>query len=439
MRLARLARVLAIAASAASAASCRQLLGLDSPSHTGDGGAVDAPLDAPICPTVSTACLDENTLLTCTAPVVGTLTACAWGCDPSGPTVASAHCYQVVPAGGGVVPGDVAPDSMTADVTLTGTVTLDSDTGTIGTLGSTTGFTYNVSGNVAVFRFASLTVEGSLVAIGSHPIALVANGDITIAGAIDATGGCIGRVGGPGGFSGGDRQQAAGGSGGGGFGQMNGGGGGGGYGGSGGSGSNQNAMPAGAGGDVFGDATIMVLSGGGGGGGGQGSGGGGGGGVQLVSNGTITIEASGGINAGGCGGQGNGQPSGGGGGAGGTILLEAPAVTILGALAVNGGGGGGGGPHSASGSAATLDRNPAMGGIAGDAQGGSGGNGAAAAIATGAPGTASNYGGGGGGGIGRIRLNTRRNAGVTVESSAVMSPALDDAASTATQGSAVVQ
>ncbi|HEY1557196.1 MAG TPA: hypothetical protein VGF94_20310 [Kofleriaceae bacterium] len=439
MKLARLARVLAIAASAVSAASCRQLLGLDSPSGGGGdagGSAIDAPLDAPVCPSAAVSCLDANTLLTCTMPgVVGTLTACAWGCDPID---GAAKCYAVVPAGGGVLPGDVMPDSMLGDVTITGTVTLDADAGTISTGGgSVAGFTYQLNGNVAVFRLASLTIEGTLVANGSHPVALVANGDITIEGFVDGRGGCVGLAGGPGGGSGGNRTETGGGSGGGQFGQMNDGGGGGGHGGSGGSGGSHDSQMA-AGGSSFGDEVISTLAGGGGGGGGQGSGGGGGGGIQLVSNGTITIAAGGGINVGGCGGQNNGSPSGGGGGAGGTILLEAPAITIVGALAANGGGGGGGGPSGMSGSAGSLDRTPAAGGLAG-ASGGRGGMGAAGATRDGAVGFDANYSGGGGGAIGRIRINSRRGTGATIESGAVMSPAFSDPATTATQGSAVVQ
>jgi hypothetical protein len=435
VKLTRIARILAVAA---SAASCRQLLGLDSPSHgIGDANAptIDVAIDAPTCTGASTSCFDQDTLLTCTTPgVVGTLTPCAWGCDS---TNVVAACYEVAPAGGGVLASDVAPDQTLSPVTLSGGAIINSTLGTISLGGAAvTGYTQQLRNNVSVFRVASLTVKGSVLTTGQYPIALVANGDITIEGTIDGTGGCDLLQGGPGGGQGGNRNEDGGGSGGGQRGQMNDGGGGGGYGGDGGSGSGQGGT-VGVGGSAFGEATISMLTGGGGGGAGQGSGGGGGGGIQLVSNGTITIEAAGAINAGGCGGASTGDPSGGGGGAGGTILLEAPTVTIDGALAVNGGGGAGGGPNSTSGSDATLDRTPATGGLGG-AQGGSGGDGAAGATTDGATGNVKTYGGGGGGAVGRIRVNTRRGTGVTVDPSSVMSPAFSDT-TTATQGSAAVQ
>ena len=75
-----------------------------------------------------------------------------------------------------------------------------------------------------------------------------------------------------------------------------------------------------------------------------GPGGGGGGALQISAAGTITVSATGRINAGGGGGGQTITGGGAGGGAGGAILLESPSVTVAtGAiLAANGGGGGGG-------------------------------------------------------------------------------------------------
>jgi hypothetical protein len=75
-----------------------------------------------------------------------------------------------------------------------------------------------------------------------------------------------------------------------------------------------------------------------------GPGGGGGGALQISAAGTITVSATGRIDAGGGGGGQTITGGGAGGGAGGAILLESPAVTVAtGAiLAANGGGGGGG-------------------------------------------------------------------------------------------------
>ncbi|HTR52479.1 MAG TPA: hypothetical protein VMJ10_17315 [Kofleriaceae bacterium] len=431
MNLARGARIAAIVV---GVASCRQLLGLDTPT-VGGASAGDAMIDTPTtCEGSGTSCLDASTLLTCTTPgMAGTLTPCAWGCNQGAPAAA---CFELVPAGGGALPSDVLTDTTLADVTLGNGTTINTTFGSI--TGVTSGFTYVMRGNVAVFRFGKLTVNGTIRVIGNYPAAFVADGDITIAGTMDA--GCAIGIPGAGGFFGGMQGVDGSGSGGGMRGAGDDGAGGGGYGGTGGIGGASSANVA-SGGMAFGDPTITTLLGGGGGGGAMITGGGAGGGaIQLASNGTIAIAAGGGIGAGGCGAPGkhNGGAGGGGGGAGGTILLEAPTVSILGALAVNGGGGASGGMLEDSGSDGTLDRNQALGG-AGGGTGGAGGAGAAGAIANGSGGATAQLSGGGGGGIGRIRINTRGGSGLTIDTDAVMSPTLDDPQSTATSGSATVQ
>ncbi|MBA3392379.1 MAG: hypothetical protein H0T89_07030, partial [Deltaproteobacteria bacterium] len=315
---------------------------------------VDALPDASACATASTECLDGDTLRTCVAAGdAATDRICAWGCR----TTPFARCAEIVPAGGGVMPTDVAPSTELGVLVFEPGTTIDGDNGRIGTaaeadkyrasgpVGVMNGIDYQVRGNIAVFRFTKLRIAGALTLIGSRSIALVADGEILVEGVVDARGSCVGSNAGPGGFAGGFKQGGKGSGSGGGSGAIgaNEGGGGGGYGGTGGSGGNGVFA---AGGGPYGDATITLLFGGAGGGGGSGgtnsgSGGGGGGAVQLVSNARILI--SGGINAGGCGGQTgvNGNDGGGGGGAGGTILVEGKVVEISGTLAVNGGGGGG--------------------------------------------------------------------------------------------------
>jgi len=429
------------------AAGCRQLFGLEPPSR---GVVVDAPSsdtadayvpDAGPCLAASTECLSD-VLRTCSAPGATPVdTTCSWGCIGG---TSSSYCGRLQPVGGGVTSDDLNPSSMLAGVTLSGPLIVDGDTGAIGTTslptsirpsgaGIQNGIGYAVHGNVAVFRFASLTIAGGAIVApaGAHAVALVADGAIDVAGTITTQASCVNGGGllgaGQGGAAGADAVGS--GAGRGGTGSV--GGGGGGHGGQGGVGG-QGAVNSN--GPTFGDAQITVLLGGGGGGGGGGAAGGNGGGaVQLASNTRITI--AGGMNAGGCGGHstGGGGNGAGGGGAGGAILLEAPAITISGALAVNGGGGGAAG-GSGTGANGTLDRTAA----AGDSGLPNGGDGAAGAITNGANGgVAVGRGGGGGGGIGRIRLDTRSGA-ASITNGAVLSPAPSDN-TTCTQGVANIQ
>jgi hypothetical protein len=378
-------------------------------------------------------------------------TTCSWGCG-------SAHCLQIVPAGGAVTPGDVGLGSdALMDISLGSGTVIDSDNGSIvqgpmtvrgGGAGVKAGIDYEQRGsNAAVFRVKSLAITGVTYLRGHRAIAIVADGAVDVGAVIDARGGCMGTDAGPGGFAGGGKGSNGLGAGGGaGSDGQSQGGGGGGYGGRGGDGGNGPDMtnPI-AGGAPQGDRAITLLVGGAGGGGGgdgggpqTGPGGGGGGAIQIVSNAQITIASGGGINAGGCGGRsgGGGNDGGGGGGAGGTILLEAPTIHVVGGLAVNGGGGGGGAAgNQMSGANGTLSRNPAPGAI-GMTIGGIGG--AANMLDGTAGGTTGGKGGGGGGAVGRIRLDTRSGT-ATIDPAALLSPALDDQPTTCTQSTATLQ
>ncbi len=404
----------------------------------GCGG--DAPLssDAPsisdsgACLGVSATC-EGDVFTTCVAagetPVQET---CGWGCETAG-------CNRVTPTGGGAVRADLFPLSLGAFAELSLSGTLDGSTGrSNGVDASAMNIDYKLVNGIAVFRFKLLAI-GGLKLQGAVPIQLLSDGPITVDGTLDATGSCgIGspELAGAGGGNGGLTSGTTGALIGGGIGGP-GGGGGGGWGGVGG------ATGAGAlGGISTDDPTVITLRGGAGGGAGVGSttfqGGGGGGAIQLISNTSITIAVAGNINAGGCGGRKGtaADDEGGGGGAGGTIVLEAPVVTLASGrvIAVNGGGGGGGGAGATDGGAGQLSRNAAVGGNAGTT-GGTGGAGAAGAIIDGIAGGAGALAGGGGGASGRIRINTR---GGTAVIEGVMSPAFDDPATTATQGTATL-
>ncbi|MDB4956548.1 MAG: hypothetical protein JWO36_4117 [Myxococcales bacterium] len=390
-------------------------------------------VDAP-----STSCSpDGTTLLTCS--VVGMMavpTTCTWGCLQTG----AAHCGKLVPsgsaAGSGVLPSDVSGSGVmdimmgsSSVITINGMDGgISSGVRTTGT-GVRNGIEFQIRGSIAMFRFNSLHITGPIKLTGSHPIALVADQNITIDDQIDARGTCgdnAGQSPGPGGFAGANKNNSAGGSGGGSGATTNQfGGGGGGHAGKGGNGSHGPL-----GGAAF-DPTFAILIGGGGGGGGGGNGGAGGGGggaIQLVSNATIAIGSNGVINAGGCGGlggNGGNNDGGGGGGAGGAILLEALMVQIYGVLAGNGGGGGEQSAPSENGSAGRPDSTPAIGIN-------NAGNGGAGTTIDGVSAGTDN--GGGGGAVGYIRVNTKSGSATIT---GTLSPSL--ATTAATQGSAAVQ
>jgi hypothetical protein len=141
----------------------------------------------------------------------------------------------------------------------------------------------------------------------------------------------------------------------------------------------------------------------------RGRGAAGGGAIYLVAGNTITIAATGIVNASGAGAVGGGhQSGGGGGGSGGMIVLYAPAIDAQGKILANGGGGasGGDGSNGVSGSDEVVsDPLTAPGG--GNGGGGDGGDGwtQGSSAGDGQNGTSNKGGGGGGGGGGYIRSN----------------------------------
>lgn len=429
-------------------AGCRQIFGLESPTIDPVDAfvSIDAP-DAGECTSVSATCVDTETLRTCVAAGTSSVdTTCPWGCS-----AADARCKSLLPRGSVIAADDLMAVTGLADIKIAGTTTIDTDTGSITGLrtsssGLSGGIYFDLRTTGGVFIMQSLTVDASVVisVVGARPLVIVALDGSTIGGTIDLRGPCTTNVPGPGGFSGGaaSASPVGAGAGEGGGANIGRGGGGGGHGSTGGTAGNGAAGMAPQGGVAFGDATITTLVGGGGGGGGGdaavgGVGGGGGGAIQIVANGPIVIEQTAVINAGGCGGKvapGNG--SGGGGGAGGTILLEGTSVVIGGILAVNGGGGSAGDDQGNPGTNALASRQAAAGGTG--AQGNGGAGGAGTSLGGGAATTAGNNAGGGGGAVGRIRVNTRTGS-ATTEAGFVMSPAFTDLLSTASQGVANVQ
>jgi hypothetical protein len=288
------------------------------------------------------------------------------------------------------------------------------------------------SGGPAICLIAGRTIDvasGATVrAIGPSPLVLVAAETLTISGTLDVSSRLVDTLGGTPVFGAGARTAAecaalgVDGAAANGPNDGGGGGAGGSFGAAGAQGGN------GAGGNTHGTphpvgAPTTVVGGcpgghggdGVGGGGGQ-VGGGGGGAVYLIAGGSIAIAAAGKLNASGAGGDrgtdgidtGGG---GGGGGAGGLIGLDAPHITLGGAVFANGGGGGGGNgndfdQNGMRGADPTAPAEPAKGGAGGIA-GGAGGDGAfGTTLAKPGGGGSQNFcaGGGGGGGTGVIRV-----------------------------------
>jgi hypothetical protein len=390
--------------------------------------AIDAPIDADLdcnCAGSDLVCPDQTT-------------ACPAGCTlDSGP-----RCVEVVPSNG--VVGDF-PATPVA-ITITGIATFDTDTGFVNGVISRpigTGVKNNIGfdkltfmgANLGVFSVSALAVTstGTIRFIGARAAVFIVQGDATISGTIDGTGGCHGTskaCAGPGGGTGGTFATAATGCGPGGAGKMDaatgadtgGGGGGGGIAGAAGGIETASAtnFPGGTAGAACITSMLQPLVGGsGGGGGGPGgsatptSGGGGGGALQLTAFDRINVDGV--ITMGGAGGDtgptdATNGGAGGGGGAGGAILLEAPSVTVTGTLAANGGGGGGASDHlvaGAAGTTATANAIAAPGGAAANAGTGDGGAGGALnklAVKGGASTDVNS--GAGGGGVGRIFVRT---------------------------------
>ena len=404
----------------------------------------DGPLpDAGPCQAIDTTECVGDELRTCN--VLGaqpSIKQCGWGCSNTG----SPRCVEITPTGGAATSSDALPSTLVAqtDVVIPADSVINTTDGTIDSIAagfSATPTTPNATTPAAmVFRFKSLTIAGPLKVEGTRALVLIADGPITVDGEIDTiscnVGGASVQLAGPGGGNGANDENTGFGLGGGGRAAANSGGaGGGGHGAVGGVGGDP--ATGGVAGPAYGDAVVSKLVGGSGGGGGRGGGGGLGGGggaaIQLISNTGITIV--GGINAGGCGGGGGGgggSDGGGGGGSGGVIVLEAPSITITGALAVNGGGGGGsdsGGP----GGNGTLTRVAAAGGSSGSS-GADGGPGGAGASFVGQPGEDANLSSGGGGAVGRMRFNVRALPRLMIDAPDSLSPKLEDPASTTTTG-----
>jgi hypothetical protein len=283
--------------------------------------------------------------------------------------------------------------------------------------------------SLCVIVGTSVTVSGSLVAIGPRPLVLVATDTVTVIGSgtldVSSVGGTGARRGAGGNASecfpssnGANDSGGAGGGGGGGFGTT---------GGQGGSGdlddSNQPVGPAfgGAGGEP--QSSPIVLHGGcSGGAGGSantdprnrgGPGGDGGGVVYLIAGNRIAIDgnvfasgAGGGVTSG----TDGRLEGGGGGGSGGMIGLDAPMIQVAGRVVANGGAGGGGGANvggTPGGNGTTVQWNlRAAAGVGAQVLPTSAGNGAegtAVGATANIDGVSTNLGGGGGaGGLGLI-------------------------------------
>ena len=257
----------------------------------------------------------------------------------------------VVGAVGGLVAPALADTLNPLDFPSLGKVTLASGAYSIDTTGTApklVGPGTNLSGmvsasGVAVFRFDDLTVDTGAVLTAAEgaggeatrPVALLASGNLTFAGTLNASG-----------ASGGKGTRSTGGVGGEGR-----------FGGDSGTGTRASRFDE-LGGSVNDVLPNVRLSGGGGGhggvsrgsGSGGGGGGGGGGAVELGTLGTLTLTGSTITANGGNGGAGGGEVgldagrsdlgAGGGGGGGGAVLLHGVTVTLGGTINAHGGNGG---------------------------------------------------------------------------------------------------
>lgn len=278
--------------------------------------------------------------------------------------------------------------------------------------------------DICVIRHTTLTVSGSVRLSGQRAVALVADGDLVVAGTIDAS--ADGSTDGPGGGTTTSGTFSGGVAGGGGAGHKT----------SGGSGNG-----ATNGGAAMNGLLAPVLVGGPA----PDAGGGGGGAVTLISC-SGAVRVSGSIDVGGGGGfAGRYAPNqsaslgGAGGGAGGVIVLQGRSIEVTGSLFANGGSGGGGKtdcrtdlsncvgmPGTDALAAATCAAGPPV-----NNGGGAGGDGgcAAAAPKNGGPPTSPTInsmptGGGGGGSTGFIRLATPEG-GTIILTPASVSPTVE--------------
>src|SRR5262245_25651970 len=177
-----------------------------------DGGP-DGPPDAGKCAGSSKECLGDTLRECVTAGSDAIDTPCGWGCVNEPP-----HCAQLIPSGSGntsmngVKVTDVEATDL-LDTTLTG-ATIDGDDGQVGNginanfyhsakTGIENGIDFQYRGDISMFRFKSLTINGTLKLVGVRPIAIVTDGPIVINGVVDVRGTCSTYLAGPGGFGGG--------------------------------------------------------------------------------------------------------------------------------------------------------------------------------------------------------------------------------------------
>ena len=209
---------------------------------------------------------------------------------------------------------------------------------TIGTAPTHTGVLHD---GIAVFTFGEVDLQGFVSVVGDAPVAILAHGDLTVDGTLEAS--AIEFVPGPGGYAGATEDGDPGAGPGGGPGDQ--GAGGGAFGGVGGEAGNGDG-----GGLPYNDDLVEGLEGGSGGGRSSddqfillfwnnGDGGGGGGAVELGASGRLDIGPSAEIRVDGAPGQ-DDDEHGGGGGSGGGILLHGQGGTCAGLLSARGGAGG---------------------------------------------------------------------------------------------------
>ncbi|HUQ05793.1 MAG TPA: hypothetical protein VM261_25000 [Kofleriaceae bacterium] len=342
-------------------------------------------------------------------------------------------------------PIDIAYLPTAAETAGTGDATINGNTTINTTVGQTppnlgTGVTFTTAtptgggADILVMHVDDLTIgaSGTLRVIGTRPFAIVAGGNVNIAGAIDLSavgttaagaGGSASSTGSGAGTDGtheGDRTDT--------------GAGGAGYGTAGARGGtaictlglgcigNTHTVNGGAGGPVYNMSLAQLVGGSGGGnaadiaGCAAFDGGAGGGAILIYAAGSIAV--SGVIEAhGGGGGRGrrcgNDSTAGAGGGSGGQIDLQSPSITITGFVGANGGGGGGGAEGAnADGMAGQDGRNDGMAAGGGAGTGASGGDGGAGGFASTAPVQGEDMSdddnsGGGGGAVGRVTIRFR--------------------------------
>ena len=257
---------------------------------------------------------------------------CASGCVAEGAT--AAHCAYLEPR---YVPDACDEPATEPSLVITTSATFDTnlDTNCTGGVVTQTG-----GPDLCVVRYGTFTIEAAetLTVTGDRALAVVTDGDLQIAGTLDAAAEVATSGPGGGSITSGTGRGFSAGGGGAGFHQLGGDG-----------GSSTETGGGGAGGSEIDPLALIALVGGPR----AGFGGGGGGGVTLISC-TGTVIVSGTLDVGGGGGPAGFQNAlltraGGGGGAGGQVVMQGMNVEITGKLYANGGGGGSGRTSTASG------------------------------------------------------------------------------------------